>query len=100
MLEQQVNNLVAHLFRREAGKIAAVLTRLLGFQSFDAAEDIVQETLLQAMATWPLKGIPENPSAWLYTFAEEEGFDVIRQQKTTRAASFPGQPRTQVQSGL
>jgi RNA polymerase sigma-70 factor (ECF subfamily) len=81
MLEQQVNNLVAHLFRREAGKMAAVLTRLLGFQSFDAAEDIVQETLLQAMATWPLKGIPENPSAWLYTVAKRKAIDVIRQQK-------------------
>lgn len=81
MLEQQVNNLVAYLFRREAGKMAAVLTRLLGFQSFDAAEDIVQETLLQAMSSWPLKGIPENPSAWLYTVAKRKAIDVIRQQK-------------------
>ncbi len=64
MLDQQVNNLVAHLFRHEAGKMAAVLTRLFGFQCLEKAEDIVQETLLQAMSTWPLKGVPENPSAW------------------------------------
>ena len=67
MLEQQVNNLVANLFRHEAGKMAAVLTRLLGFQSLDIAQDIVQDTLLQAMSTWRFNGIPENPSAWLYT---------------------------------
>jgi RNA polymerase sigma factor (sigma-70 family) len=81
MLEQQVNNLVAHLFRREAGKMGAVLTRLLGFQRLDTAHDIVQETLLQAMSTWKFKGIPENPSAWLYTVAKRKAIDAIRQQK-------------------
>lgn len=81
MLDQQVNNLVAHLFRHEAGKMAAVLTRLFGFQCLEKAEDIVQETLLQAMSTWPLKGVPENPSAWLYTVAKRKAIDTIRQRK-------------------
>jgi RNA polymerase sigma factor (sigma-70 family) len=80
MLEQQVNQLVGHLFRHEAGKMAAVLTRLLGFQSLDLTEDIVQDTLLQAMSTWKIKGIPENPSAWLYTVAKRKAIDTIRQQ--------------------
>ena len=56
MLEQQVNNLIGHLFRHEAGKMASVLTRLLGFNSLELAEDIVQDTLLQAMSTWKFKG--------------------------------------------
>lgn len=81
MLEQQVNNLVGHLFRHEAGKMAAVLTRLLGFHALDTAQDIVQDTLLQAMSTWKFKGIPENPSAWLYTVAKRKAIDTIRQQK-------------------
>jgi RNA polymerase sigma factor (sigma-70 family) len=78
MLEQQVNQLIGHLFRHEAGKMAAVLTRLLGFQSLDLAEDIVQDTLLKAMTTWKFKGIPENPSAWLYTVAKRKAIDAIR----------------------
>ncbi len=81
MLEQQVNNLVDHLFRREAGKMGAVLTRLLGIHRLDTAQDIVQETLLQAMSAWKFKGIPENPSAWLYTVAKRKAIDAIRQQK-------------------
>lgn len=80
MLEQQVNQLVGHLFRHEAGKMASVLTRLLGFQSLDLAEDIVQDTLLKAMTTWKFKGIPDNPSAWLYTVAKRKAIDVIRKQ--------------------
>ncbi|HMG89863.1 MAG TPA: sigma-70 family RNA polymerase sigma factor [Chryseolinea sp.] len=81
MLEQQVNQLVGHLFRYEAGKMAAVLTRLLGFQALDLAEDIVQDTLLKAMTTWRYKGIPENPSAWLYTVAKRKAIDAIRKQR-------------------
>lgn len=81
MLEQQVNQLVGHLFRREAGKMAAVLTRLLGFQAYDLAEDIVQDTLLKAMSTWKYKGIPDNPSAWLYTVAKRKAIDALRQQQ-------------------
>jgi RNA polymerase sigma factor (sigma-70 family) len=81
MPEQQLNNLIGHLFRHEAGKMASVLTRLLGFNSLELAEDIVQDTLLQAMSTWKIKGVPENPAAWLYTVAKRKAIDAIRQQK-------------------
>ncbi len=81
MHEQQVNQQIGHLFRHEAGKMAAVLTRLLGFQRLDLAQDIVQDTLLKAMSVWKLKGIPENPSAWLYTVAKRKAIDWLRQQK-------------------
>jgi RNA polymerase sigma factor (sigma-70 family) len=79
--DQNIHNLVSHLFRQEAGKMAAVLTRLLGFGALELAEDIVQDTLLQAMSTWKIKGAPENPSAWLYTVAKRKAIDIIRQQK-------------------
>jgi RNA polymerase sigma factor (sigma-70 family) len=81
MLEQQVDQLVGHLFRKEAGKMAAVLTRLLGFGNLDITQDIVQDTLLKAVTVWKYKGIPENPSAWLYTVAKRKAIDVLRQRK-------------------
>ena len=81
MNEQEVNTLVGHLFRSEAGKMAAVLTRLLGFNNLEAAQDIVQDTLLKAVTIWRYKGIPENPSAWLYTVAKRKAIDILRQQK-------------------
>jgi RNA polymerase sigma factor (sigma-70 family) len=81
MLEQQVDKLVGHLFRHETGKMTAVLTRLLGFGNFEAAQDIVQDTLLKAVTVWKYKGIPENPSAWLYTVAKRMAIDLIRQRK-------------------
>jgi len=78
--ERQVHELVDHLFRHEAGKMASVLTRLLGFGALELAEDIVQDTLLKAMSVWKIKGIPENPSAWLYTVAKRKAIDTLRQQ--------------------
>lgn len=81
MLEQQVNQIIGHLFRYEAGKMAAVLTRLLGFQSLDLAEDIVQDTLLTALSVWKYKGIPENPPAWLYKVAKRKAIDSLRQNQ-------------------
>jgi RNA polymerase sigma-70 factor (ECF subfamily) len=81
MHEREVSQLVSHLFRQEAGKMAASLTRLLGLQHYEHADDIVQETLLQALSVWKIKGIPDNPSAWLYTVAKRKAIDVIRQQR-------------------
>jgi RNA polymerase sigma-70 factor (ECF subfamily) len=80
MPEQRVNQVVSHLFRHEAGKMAAVLARMVGLQHLNIAEDIVQDTLLQALNVWKVKGIPDNPPAWLYTVAKRKAIDVIRQR--------------------
>ena len=75
---QHVQNLVDHLFRHEAGKMVAVLTRLLGTDNLDAAEDIVQDTLLKAIEVWRFRGVPENPAAWLYKVARNKAIDWVR----------------------
>ncbi len=81
MPEANVNQLVGHLFRHEAGKMAAVLTRLLGWRAMDIAEDLVQDTLLKAMSAWKINGVPENPTAWLYTVAKRKAVDYLWQQQ-------------------
>ena len=85
-MEQEVNQLVTKLFRTESGKMGSVLTRLLGFENLSTAEDIVQETLLSAFRVWRFKGIPDNPTAWLYAVAKRKAIDVIRQGKVRREA--------------
>lgn len=82
MSEANVNQIVTHLFRHESGKMAAVLARIVGLRHLDIAEDIVQDTLLQALHVWKVKGVPENPPAWLYTVAKRKAIDVIRQRNT------------------
>jgi RNA polymerase sigma factor (sigma-70 family) len=78
------HQLVDHLFRNESGKMVAVLCRLLGLQNLQTAQDIVQDTLLQAMNSWAFGTMPDNPAAWLYQVAKNKAIDFLRREKTFR----------------
>jgi RNA polymerase sigma factor (sigma-70 family) len=64
--------IVPHLFRTEFSKIVAVLTKSFGLEHMETAEDIASETFLLALDTWPYKGVPPNPTAWLYSVAKNK----------------------------
>ena len=70
--------LVDHLFRNRAGQMVSYLTRLLGPEHLDLAEEVVQEALLKALQTWPYSGIPQNPAGWLFRVARNAALDTIR----------------------
>src|SRR5262244_4218130 len=80
-----VSQLVEHLFRHESAKMVATLTRIFGIEHLNLAEDVVQEALSRALQTWPYRGVPENPSAWIMRASRNLALDVIRRQKTFRS---------------
>jgi len=73
--------LVDHLFRHEAGKMIAVLTRVFGIHNLELVEDTVQETFLKALQVWKFGTMPDNPSAWLMQVARNRTIDLIRRQQ-------------------
>lgn len=73
-----------HLFRREAGRMVATLTRILGVHNLDLAEDVVQDAFCRALEVWKFRGVPENPSAWLMSTAKNRALDVLRRERTVR----------------
>ncbi|HET7404140.1 MAG TPA: DUF6596 domain-containing protein [Usitatibacter sp.] len=73
-----------HLFRRESGRLVALVTRLFGIHNLALAEDVVQDAFCRALETWKFHGIPENPSAWLLTAAKHRALDVLRREGTAR----------------
>ncbi|MDB5152573.1 MAG: sigma-70 family polymerase sigma factor, partial [Mucilaginibacter sp.] len=75
-LEQQ--ELIPHLFRTEYRKIVSVLCKRFGFDQVEIAEDIVGDTFLAASQTWPYKGIPPNPAAWLYNVAKNKAKNYLQ----------------------
>jgi RNA polymerase sigma factor (sigma-70 family) len=83
-----INQLAEHLFRTESKKMMAVLTKIFGTENLQTAEDVVQETLISAINTWKLKGIPDNPSAWLYRVAKNKAIDIIRRNKYSLQYDF------------
>ena len=73
-----------HLFRRESGRLVAVLTRVFGVHNLALAEDVVQDAFCRAMEVWKFRGVPENPSAWLMATAKNRALDMLRRQRTAR----------------
>jgi RNA polymerase sigma-70 factor (ECF subfamily) len=73
--------LIPDLFRKEFAKMVAVISKLYGLQHIEIAEDIVSETFLTATENWTEKGIPANPTAWLYAVAKQKTLYHFRRKK-------------------
>ena len=73
------HDVVDRLFREESGRAVATLIRVLG--DFDLAEEAVQEAFVTALETWPSRGVPDNPGAWITTTARNRAIDRLRRRK-------------------
>src|SRR5271154_1521487 len=78
---EPVARLVEHFFRHEAGRLVAVLTRIFGWRNFDLVEDMVQATLVDALQSWHLRGVPDNPAGWVHRSAKNKILDVLRREQ-------------------
>jgi RNA polymerase sigma factor (sigma-70 family) len=76
--------LTDHLFRHEAGRMVAVLTRIFGVHNLALAEDVVQDAFCRALEVWSFRGVPENPSAWLMAAAKNRALDILRRERTAQ----------------
>lgn len=66
------------VWRIESARIVGGLARYTG--DFALAEDVAQEALAEAIATWPQSGVPANPGAWLVTTARRRAIDAFRRR--------------------
>ena len=73
-----------HLFRHEAGRLVAALTRIFGVHNLALAEDVVQDAFCRALEVWKFRGVPDNPTAWLMATARHRAIDVLRRERTAR----------------
>jgi RNA polymerase sigma factor (sigma-70 family) len=72
------------LFRRESGRIVTALSRLFGLDNIALAEDVSQDVFCRALEVWKLRGVPQNPSAWLMRAAKNRAIDVLRRERVAR----------------
>lgn len=92
--------LIPHLFRTEFTKIVAVLCKTYGISNIQLAEDLVSETFLKATETWGLKGLPENPTAWLYTVAKNKTKDYFKHTAVFNSKVRPAIKATTTESNI
>src|ERR1041385_1718730 len=74
------SSMIDHLFRSRAGQMVSHLTRMLGPEHLELAEEVVQESLLKALQNWSYNGIPDNPAGWLFRVARNAALDAVRHQ--------------------
>lgn len=82
--------LIPHLFRTEYRKVVSVLYKRFGFDQIESAEDIASDTFATAAQTWPMNGIPENPTAWLYNVAKNKAKNYLQRNSILRNKVIPG----------
>lgn len=73
-----------HLFRQESGRIVTALSRIFGLDNIALAEDVAQDVFCRAIEVWKLRGVPENPSAWLMKAAKNRAIDLLRRERVAR----------------
>ena len=82
-----IHPIVEHFSRNESGKMVAVLTKIFGTANLDLAEDVVQDALVEAISQWQIRGVPDNPSAWLYRVAKNKALNIVNREKYKRQYS-------------
>ncbi len=76
---------IAAVARDSYGRLVAYIAARTG--DLAAAEDALSEALVAAIETWPAKGVPENPGAWLMRVAKNRAIDASRREQTRRNAA-------------
>lgn len=82
------SQLLPNLFRTEYRKIVSVLCYLFGIDNIEIAEDITSDTFLAATELWSLKGIPENPTAWLLYCSQKQNQKLPQTEYCFRTKAF------------
>jgi RNA polymerase sigma-70 factor (ECF subfamily) len=72
------------------GALAAARPQAVGallryFRDLDRAEEAFQEAALRALKSWPQKGPPRDPAAWLILVGRNAALDGVRKQARTVA---------------
>ncbi len=90
-MDASVEAAVADAHRREWGFVLAATVRVTG--DIDLAEECVQDAYARALASWPHRGVPDAPGAWLTTVARRRALDLQRRRSThDRALPLLAQP--------
>ncbi|MEO0701852.1 MAG: DUF6596 domain-containing protein [Pseudomonadota bacterium] len=80
----------AEVARASYGKLLATMASRTG--DIMAAEDALADAFARALATWPERGIPPNPEAWLMTTAKNALVDHQRQMRRMDVTDTPPEP--------
>lgn len=89
MTNEVTHQLTEHFFRHSYSKMVAILTNYFGLSEVEVAEDIVQDTLLEAFEKWSVQSIPDNPEGWLMDVAKKKMINFLKRKKNFKTKIVP-----------
>lgn len=89
MKKHSPNQLTEHFFRYNYAKMVAILVRYFGLGEVEIAEDIVQDTLVEAMEKWSVESTPDNPEGWLMDVAKKKTINFLKRRQTFQNKILP-----------
>lgn len=84
-MEDDLRRRVAAIYRIEAPKLVARLSRFTGHVGL--AEELAHDALVSAMEHWTRDDMPDNPGAWLMATAKRKALDRIRHARLAERES-------------
>src|SRR3989338_428991 len=78
-MHSSTHEAISAVWRIESAKIVASVARMV--REIGLAEELAQDALVAALESWPGKGVPDNPGAWLMRVAKNRALDHLRHQK-------------------
>ncbi len=78
-MHSSTHEAISAVWRIESAKIVASVARLV--REIGLAEELAQDALVAALESWPGKGVPDNPGAWLMQVAKNRALDHLRHRK-------------------
>jgi RNA polymerase sigma-70 factor, ECF subfamily len=81
----QVHRAAERAARQSYGKLVAYLAARTG--DVATAEDALADAFAAALASWPTRGVPQAPEAWLLAAARRRMIDMARRRRTREAAA-------------
>ena len=76
LVPQNAHAVITRVVREEWGRVLSAL--MAWCKDLDLAEEALQDALVEALKSWPAKGVPDVPRAWLLTTARRRAIDRIR----------------------
>jgi RNA polymerase sigma factor (sigma-70 family) len=78
-MHSSTHEAISAVWRIESAKIVASVARMV--REIGLAEELAQDALVSALESWPGKGVPDNPGAWLMRVAKNRALDHLRHHK-------------------
>ncbi len=74
-----IRRTVEAVWRIDGARVVATLARYTG--DLGEAEDLAQEAVAEALASWAASGVPQNPGAWLTSVGKRRAIDSWRRRE-------------------